>query len=419
MPRFFYTLLLWLLMPLVPLKLLWRAIRQPEYLRHVRERFGRFDARPERPVIWLHCVSVGETRAAAPLVELLLQRYPGHAILLTHATPTGRAAGEQLFGDRVLRCYLPYDLPFAVKRFLRHFRPQVGLLLETELWFNLIRACKRRGIPLMLVNARMSAKSARGYARLGTLVEQGLANLAKVAAQTRGDAERLCELGAPEVEVTGNLKFDVAPPADTATRGEALRRQLGAQRPVFLAASTRAGEEALVLDAVAKAAVPGLLTLIVPRHPQRFDAVAALLEQRGVAYVRRSALRGETGVPQEIAVVLGDSMGEMPVYYASCDIAFIGGSLLPFGGQNLIEACALGRPVLIGPHTFNFDEAASEAVMKGAAARVWHVAGLAAELRELLEGAKARKCMGEAGLAFAEANRGAARKTLRLVEKVI
>jgi 3-deoxy-D-manno-octulosonic-acid transferase len=416
MSRFLYMILLWLLVPLVPLKLLWRSMRQPEYLQHVGERFGFFDGMPEKPVIWLHCVSVGETRASAPLVELLRQHYPNHAILLTHATPTGRAAGEQLFGDTVLRAYLPYDLPFAVKRFLRHFRPRAGLLMETELWFNLIHACKAKGVPLLLVNARMSAKSARGYARLGWLVENALIQLAAVAAQTRVDAERLCELGAPQVVVTGNLKFDVVAPADVARLGEDLRQSFDGQRPVFLAASTREGEETLVLDAVAQAAVPGLLTVIVPRHPQRFGEVAGELQKRGLKYRRRSE---KVSVEPDCAVMLGDSMGEMPAYYAACDVAFIGGSLLPYGGQNLIEACALGRPVLIGPHTFNFDEAASEAITQGAAARVWNVAGLASELRELMGDAGARKRMGEAGLKFAAVNRGAALRTLALVEKFI
>lgn len=458
MLRLLYTVLLFLLLPLVPLRLLWRSLRQPEYLHHCGERFGFFGPVADQPVIWLHCVSVGETRASAPLVELLRQRYPGHAILLTHTTPTGRAASEQLFGDTVLRAYLPYDLPFAVGRFLKHFRPQVGLLMETELWFNLIHACKARGIPLLLVNARMSAKSARGYARLGWLVENALEQLTAVAAQTREDAERLCELGAPQAVVTGNLKFDVMPSEDAMQQAGALRKLCGEGRPVFLAASTREGEEALVLDAVAQAAVPGLLTVIVPRHPQRFDEVAALLEKRGLPYVRRSSLQsgfhgssiqsrlpakrereGDEEAPQtvqpvrqgadedadkvivkqEISIILGDSMGEMPAYYAACDLAFIGGSLLPYGGQNLIEACALGKPVLIGPHTFNFEEAASQAVLQGAAARVWDASSLASELRELMADAAACKRMGEAGLAFAAANRGAAQRTLALVEKLI
>lgn len=416
MSRFLYTVLLWLLLPLVPLRLLWRSLRQPEYLRHLGERFGFFGAAPDKPVIWLHCVSVGETRASAPLIQLLQQRYPDHVILLTHATPTGRAAGEQLFGGSVLRAYLPYDLPFAVGRFLNHFQPRVGLLMETELWFNLIQACQTKGVPLLLVNARMSPKSERGYARLGGLVEHALQQLAVIAAQTSGDAVRLSGLGAPQVEVTGNIKFDVAPPADAARQGQALRQLFGVRRPVFLAASTREGEESLVLEAVARAAVPGLLTIIVPRHPQRFDEVAALLQKRGVRYRRRSE---NTAVELDCPVLLGDSMGEMPTYYAACDLTFIGGSLLPYGGQNLIEACALGKPVLIGPHTFNFDEAASQALMQGAAARIRDVSGLASELRGLMGDAAARKRMGEAGVAFAAANRGAAQRTLALLEKFI
>jgi 3-deoxy-D-manno-octulosonic-acid transferase len=411
MPRFLYTCLLWLLLPLIPLRLIWRGMRQPEYLQHVGERFGFFPHVVERPVIWLHCVSVGETQAAAPLARLLQHRYPGHTLLITHATPTGRATSERLFGDSVLRAYLPYDLPFAVGRFLAHFRPAAGLLLETELWFNLIHACHARNTPLLLVNARLSARSARGYARLGWLVEEALTSLAAIGAQTRDDAERLCELGAPQAVVTGNLKFDATPAEGNAD----IARLCGSGRPVFLAASTREGEEPLILDAVGQAAVPGLLTLLVPRHPQRFDEVAALLQARGLRYCRRS----ENRPAQDCDVLLGDSMGEMASYYAACDFAYIGGSLLPYGGQNLIEACALGKPVLIGPHTYNFEQAASEAVFKGAALRVWDVAGLAAEIGRLTTDEAARKRMGEAGLAFAAANRGAARRTLALVEKVL
>ncbi len=416
MPRFLYTLLLLLILPFVPLRLLWRSFRQPEYLHYWPERFGFFKVRSEKPVIWLHCVSVGETRASAPLIKLIQQQYPEHVVLLTHATPTGRATGEQLFGDNVLRAYLPYDLPFAVASFLRHFRPVIGLLMETELWFNLIHACKAIQIPLLLVNARLSERSARGYARLGYLTEQGLANLAAIAAQTRPDAERLCELGAPQVEVTGNLKFDVSPPENADELAAAMRKLIGGDRLVLLAASTRDGEEALLLDAVAKAGIQELLTVIVPRHPQRFDEVADLLQKRGIRYGRRS---DHARLSPDCSVLLGDSMGEMYAYYAACDLALIGGSLLPYGGQNLIEACAMGKPVLIGPHTFNFDEAASQAVMQGAAARVWDVATLAAEISTLMSDAKSRKRMGEAGLMFADANRGAAKRTLALIGRWI
>jgi 3-deoxy-D-manno-octulosonic-acid transferase len=417
MSRLTYTVLLYALLPLALLKLLWRALRQPEYLQHIPERFGFYPALPDRrPLIWLHTVSVGETRAAAPLVERLRQRYPQHRILLTHATPTGRAAGQQLFGDGVLRCYLPYDLPGAMARFLRHFQPQIGLLMETELWFNLIAACGRQDIPLLLVNARLSEKSARGYAKLGPLVADGLCGLAAIAAQTEADAARLRQLGAPVVTVMGNLKFDVEPPREAGAQGEVLRGLFGAARPVFLAASTRDGEEALILDAVRAAAIPGLLTVIVPRHPQRFNEVAGLITRRGFGMARRSA---SLPVPATCEVVLGDSMGEMFVYYAACDVAFIGGSLLPFGGQNLIEACAMGRPVLIGPHTYNFEAAANAALQAGAAVRVEDVAALTVRLQRLFADAGERQRMAEAATKFTSGQKGSVDRLLALLEPLM
>lgn len=432
MPRWTYTLLLCLLLPFALLKLVWRAFRQPEYLRHVPERFGFYrNSRPDQPLIWLHAVSVGETRATAPLVALLRLRYPQHRILMTHTTPTGREAGEQLFGNDVLRCYLPYDLPGAMARFLDHFQPGVGLLMETELWFNLIAACEQRGVPLMLVNARLSERSARGYARLGKLVEEGLGRLTRVAAQTEDDAQRLRKLGAREVAVTGNLKFDVTPPLEMQARGEALRRLFGQERLIFLAASTRDGEESLVLDAVAAANVPGLLTVIVPRHPQRFNEVAGMIERRGLAFIRRSSLleaspspqlspsRGEGAVGQGVQVVLGDSMGEMFAYYAACDVAFIGGSLLPLGGQNLIEACAMGKPVLIGPHTWNFEAVAQSALAAGAALRVEDPAALGAKLRELFADNELRERMSRQALAFSGSHSGASERVMAVIEETL
>ena len=437
MPRLIYTLLLYLLLPLTPLKLLWRGLRQPEYRQHWGERFGYYRSpRPQtQPLIWLHCVSVGETRGAAPLVRELQARHPHHRILLTHATPTGREAGEQLFGDQVERAYLPYDVPGAVHRFLQHYRPAIGLLMETELWFNLIAACKARGIPLLLVNGRMSAKSARGYARFGRLTAQGLGNLAAVAAQTQADAERLQTLGANNPLVLGNLKFDVTPPPQALEQGALLRAKLGRKRPLLLAASTREGEEALILDAVAAAQVPQLLTVIVPRHPQRFDEVAELLRKRNIAFLRKSELDATPAAALEQAgysdaahkasdsvmarnqmdVLLGDSMGEMFTYYTACDAAFIGGSLLPYGGQNLIEACAVGKPVLIGPHTYNFTAAAEQAITAEAALRVQDVQGLAQALQVLFNDAEKRQQMGEAGLAFSSGSRGATTRIADLV----
>lgn len=411
MSRFLYSALLYLLLPFVPLKLLWRGIKQPEYLQYWAERFGFFTVKPTRPLIWLHCVSVGETRAAAPLVAELQQRYPQHQLLLTHATPTGRTTGEQLFGDSVLQCYLPYDTPGAVCRFLSHFQPAIGLLMETELWFNLIAACKRHHIPLLLVNARLSEKSAHGYAKIGQLTRQGLQNLAAIAAQTMQDAERLQQLGALNIEVLGNLKFDVKPPADAAGSGAKLRQVLGNDRPVFLAASTREGEEEMILDAVAAAQIPDLLTIIVPRHPQRFDEVADLLKNRNLPFARRS--RSPANV--KAAFFLGDSMGEMFTYYAACDIAFIGGSLLPFGGQNLIEACAMGKPVLIGPHTFNFAAVAEQAVAQCAAWRVSDKAELAMALQRLFDNLAMRQNMAQAALEFSLSAGGASQRITDLI----
>jgi len=411
MARCAYTLLSYLLLPYALLHLVVRGRKQPAYLKHVGERFGFYTLTPAKPVIWLHAVSVGETRAAQPLVKALRKAYPEHQILLTHMTPTGRETGEQLFGEGVLRCYLPYDFPQAVKRFLLHFKPVAGVLLETEIWFNLIHLCKRANIPLYLVNARLSEKSAARYSAFRNLVGAGLKELTAVAAQTESDAERLRALGANTVQVTGNLKFDIRPPFFALELGRELRSNFGA-RPVFLAASTRVGEEELVLQAVSSANIPGLLSVIVPRHPQRFDEVAALLERRGIRFQRRSE---EKAAANDTQVVLGDSMGEMFAYYAACDVAFVGGSLLPLGGQNLLEACAMGKPVLIGPHTFNFADASELAVQAGAAERVQDAAALGLALKILFADEQKRKKMGEAGRAFCAAHQGATQKILNLI----
>ena len=410
--RRLYTLVLYLMLPFALLRLLWRARRQPGYVRHVAERLGYYAAAPEAPLIWLHAVSVGETRAAEPLVRALQARHPQCRILLTHMTPTGRETGETLFGGRVERCYLPYDFPGAVARFLDHFRPRAGIMMETEIWPNLIRAGRARSIPLYLVNARLSEKSYAGYRRFAGLTRESLAGFAAVAAQSEDDARRLAALGAGEVRVTGNVKFDVAPPPEQLELGQALRRGMGEARPVLLAASTREGEEALLLDALEGIAAPGLLTVIVPRHPQRFDEVARLLESRGVRYQRRSA---NAATPPGIRVVLGDSMGEMFAYYAACDVAFIGGSLLPLGGQNLIEACAVGKPVLIGPSTYNFAEAAELAMRAGAVIQVPDPAALAREAGRLLRDPAAAQRMAQAALAFASTHRGATARVIALI----
>ncbi len=406
-----YKFLLYLLLPFTALKLLWRARKQAEYLQHWRERYGFYRTPINKPVIWLHCVSVGETRAAMPLVKALLNQYPNHQILLTHTTPTGRAASEQLFSDDVQRVYLPYDVPFAVNGFLRHFKPVLGVLMETELWFNLIAACKQHSIPLLLVNARLSERSARGYAKVGKLVRQGLQDLAEIAAQTQADAERLEQLGAKQVSVVGNLKFDVMPPDNAVIQGEQLRALLGKNRPVFLAASTREGEEAIILNAIIQ--IPDLVTVIVPRHPQRFSEVEALLQQRGIQYQKRSSLQQVAN--DNTQVILGDTMGELFTYYASADICLVGGSLLPYGGQNLIEAMRMAKPVLIGANTYNFKEVSELSVQKGAALRVNDAAEITQAIQSLLKNPHKQVEMGVAGLAICQASLGATQKTLAII----
>jgi len=411
--RFVYTLVLYAMLPYALLHLLWRARRQPAYLDHVAERFGRYDVAVQPPLIWVHAVSVGETRAAEPLIHALQRKYPHHSILLTHMTPTGRETGGTLFGERVLRCYLPYDFPFAVNRFLDHFKPACGVLLETEVWPNLIHACHVRDIPLYLVNARLSEKSFRRYRRFSALAAASLRELCGIVAQGQADAARLETLGAMVVKTTGNLKFDIVPDPGMVAKGVAWRYDYGRSRPVLLAASTREGEEALLLQALRENDIPELLTVIVPRHPQRFDEIAALLERERVPFQRRSA---DQRIAAETRVVLGDSMGEMFAYYAACDVAIIGGSLLPFGAQNLIEACAVGRPVIIGPHTYNFNEAAQSAIDVGAAMRITDArAALAAAIELLRDPARAQR-MAQAGLEFTRGHQGATAKVVDLIK---
>lgn len=407
--RFAYTALIWLLLPYVFFHLWWRSRKQPEYLKHIGERFGRYKARSDKPVIWIHTVSVGETRATVTLVQSLRTRYPDHQILLSHTTPTGRAASEQLYGDDVMRVYLPYDYPFAVQRFLRHFRPRVGVLLETEIWFNLIHACHAEAVPLLLLNARLSEKSARRYARFRRLARASLHKLYLISAQTEDDAMRLASLANRAVPVMGNLKFDIEPPPAMLELGKRLRSMFGEKRPVLLLASTREGEEELLLNALQHEEIEHLLVVIVPRHPQRFEEVAALIGRHGLHMQYRSH---DDPISAHTQVVLGDSMGEMFAYYVACDLAFIGGSLLPFGGQNLIEACSVGTSVLIGPHVFNFEQATEHAVANGAAMQVSHADDLVHQINILLHDTRQLELMSEAGKRFVNDNRGATKHAI-------
>ena len=418
--RVLYSLMWWLALPLVLGRLWWRGRREPGYRTHLGERLGFYGRRPEkRQTIMVHAVSVGETRAAEPLIEALLAARPDARILLTHMTPTGRATGKALFakhGDRVIQSFLPYDTGFMVGRFLRHFAPAACILMETEVWPNLIHGCAEYNVPVALVNARLSERSLRRGRKFKGLMTDAARALTLVAAQTPADAERIASLGAPNVAVTGSIKFDVVPPQAALDTGAMLRARFS-NRPVLLCASTREGEEALILDAyrAMDTRPAGMLLVLVPRHPQRFDEVARMVEGRGLTLARRSALPDNV----DADVLLGDSMGEMFAYYAACDCAFIGGSLLPLGGQNLIEACALAKPVLVGEHTFNFLQATEEAVAAGAALRVPDAPALLRTAAGLLDDDVRRAAMGAQALAFAARHRGATVRTVELLQQII
>lgn len=421
--RIVYSLLWWVGLPVVLLRLWVRGSKEPGYRLHIAERLGvyrQFDGVKTRPrIIWLHAVSVGETRASQPLVDALLAAYPAHTVLLTHMTATGRQTGKDVFvqhGARVIQSYLPYDTPCMTARFLDYFKPELGILMETEVWPNLVAQAAKRRIPMMLANARLSERSLRRGKRFGTVMEEAAQALQCVAAQTEADAARLKQFGARHVHVTGSIKFDVRPAQHLMGVGIGWRRQIG-ERPILLCASTRDGEEALIFEALAKH-TPDWLTIVVPRHPQRFDEVEALAKSSGFTVVRRSAM-GDAPLPKDVDILLGDSMGEMVAYYAACDVAFIGGSLLPMGGQNLIEACMLGRPVLLGEHTFNFQTSSDDAVKAGAALRVANADSLIGQAGRLLQDEAARNVMAGQARAFAKQHQGATARTMALIDTMI
>jgi 3-deoxy-D-manno-octulosonic-acid transferase len=409
-----YSLLLRLATPLYLLRLWWRGRREPGYRQAIAERLG-FGRRAAGPgALWLHAVSLGETQAAAALVDALRRLRPGLRLLLTHGTATGRSAGQALLRDGDLQCWLPWDTPGAVRRFLRRHRPRLGVLMETEIWPNLLHEAQARNVPVVLANARLSERSLARAERLRALLRPAGRRVALALAQTEADASRLRAAGATDVEVCGNLKFDVEPPARRVARG--LQWRQAVPRPVVLAASTREGEEAALLQAWGRLPAPRPLLLLVPRHPQRFDAVADLVRQAGFTLRRRSGWTTQPPADAAAADVwLGDSMGEMPLYYAAADVALLGGSFEPLGGQNLIEAAACGCPVVMGPHTFNFAQAAELALDAGAALRVENIdEGVVRAVA--LAGDPGRNDWVRHALAFAAAHRGAA---MRMAERIV
>ncbi len=398
---------------------LWRGLRDRSYWEALPQRLGFGPAVPPGG-LWVHAVSVGEVQAAASLVRALRRRHPQLPLVLTTSTPTGRGRARSLFGEEVALRYLPYDLPGPVRRFLDRTRPRLGIVLETELWPNLYRACGRRGLPLVLASARVSARSVRRYRLLGGLVRATLAHGVVVAAQSEADASRFAALGADPAQcrVVGNLKFDFELAPEAEAGGEALRATLGAARPLWVAGSTHEGEEELVLEAHARlrASRPDALLVLAPRHPPRFAAVAALLRRRGVAFVTRSSAAPLTAATE---VLLVDTLGELLLFYAAADVAFVGGSLVPVGGHNLLEPAALGKPVVTGPYTSNAAPVARLLVEAGAAEVVGDGPALAACVARLLADPAACRAIGGRGLAAISANRGALARFLALIEPLL
>jgi 3-deoxy-D-manno-octulosonic-acid transferase len=419
MNRTLYTLMFHLGLPLVALRLWLRARKAPAYRQRIGERFAVGLPAMRRGGIWVHAVSVGESIAAAPMIRALLERYPDAPITVTCMTPTGSERIRAMFAQepRIQHCYLPYDLPCAAGRFLDHVQPRLGIIMETELWPNHIAQCARRGIPVMLANARLSERSARGYGRFARLTRPMLAQMSGFAVQTEVEARRFIDLGArPEcVTVTGSIKFDLSIDPQLLESAARVREQWQtAGRPVWIAASTHAGEDESVLAAHQQvlASHPDALLILVPRHPERFGSVHDLCQQQGFATVRRST--GQDVNPAT-SVLLGDTMGELLFLYALADVAFVGGSLVPNGGHNLLEPAALAKPVLSGPHLFNFLEIAGMLRSAGALEEVNDATALAAAVQRLFDQRQLAESMASAGLNVMKANQGALQRLLDLI----
>lgn len=404
-----YSLVLGLLKPAYVARLWWRGRAEPGYRHAIGERLGRYDHAPSSGWLWLHAVSLGETRAAGALIDALRAQRPQLRLLLTHGTATGREAGRALLREGDRQAWLPYDTPAVVRRFLQQFHPAVGVLMETEVWPNLIAAARERGVPMVLASARLSVRSQRKGERLAAVLHPAVESLALVLAQSEADAQRLREAGARDVRVAGNLKYDMTPDMALVERGRAWRDALG--RPVVLFAVSREGEEAALLAAWSQRVRDERrpLLVIVPRHPQRFDEVAGLVTAAGLTLARRSTWADVPAADAQAADAwLGDSMREMPLYYGLGQVALLGGSFAPLGGQNLIEAAACGCPVVMGPHTFNFAEASALAEAAGAARRVADIEAALDAALVLLADPAALEAAAAASTRFAAAHRGAA-----------
>jgi|KBSSwiStaDraftv2_1062776.scaffolds.fasta_scaffold00607_8 3-deoxy-D-manno-octulosonic-acid transferase len=422
--RYLYILAVYLAAPLISLVMLWRGFGDRSYWSNFAERFG-FGERLPPGSVWVHAVSVGEVQASAALVTTLRERYPGIPVVVTTLTPTGATRAKTLFKDLAHVRYIPFDLPGSVRRFFNRVQPRAAVIFETELWPNLYHQCGRRRIPLVLASARISSRSVGRYRRLGSLFRDALARGVVVAAQGEGDADRFKSLGAdPErTHVTGNIKFDFSVPHDIGERGRRLREFYAPQRPMWVAGSTHAGEEEIILEAqrIVRGTHPRALLVLVPRHPPRFDEVAYALQRAGIRFVRRSQRLGEkAGAAAGLAeVLLVDTLGELLEFYAAADVAFVGGSLVPIGGHNLLEPAALGLPILTGPHTANSADIAQLLIARGAAEVVHNADELGDQVAMLLSNPDERDRIGALGRDSVDSNRGALGKLLGLIEPLL
>lgn len=417
MQRIIYSFLLYLAIPLVLSRLLWRGWKHHGYWQRWQERFGFVTA----PVgcIWIHAVSVGEFQAAIPLIQQLKQhcRQP---IFITTTTVTGSQRVRTVFGDHIYHSYLPYDLPDATTRFLHRVQPSLLILMETELWFNLLHHCQQRQIPVILANARLSERSARGYRNIASITRQMLNCINQIAAQTAQDAQRFIDLGMnpAKVQIIGNIKFEARLPASLAIHAQQLRQSLGNSRPIWIAASTHDAEELQVLTAFAeiKRQLPETLLILVPRHPERFTKVANLCVKSGYSVIKRS-----DNLPTTVAmdIYLGDTMGELILLYAVSDVAFIGGSLVAVGGHNMLEAAAVGIPIIFGKHIFNFAEIGHNLLTIGAARQVENAAALATVVVDYLQHPEVRHQAGQQGLQFIQHNQGALTRLLDIINTYV
>lgn len=414
--RVIYSAVFYLLLPLIFGRLLWRSIKAPEYRKRYWERLGLYRHGFEGPFIWFHAVSVGEAEAAFPLIKRLQQNYPAKKILITTTTPTGSARVQAVLADSITHVYLPYDMPGSVARFIAAFKPELGVVMETEIWPNLFAACAAKDIPLCIVNARLSDRSARGYAKIPSLIKPALACVSQIAAQTQEDAERFVSIGANRelVQAVGNLKFDIDIDPQFLDRGKQLKQEYFAGRFVWIIASTHKNEEAIFLNLYPKlkASIPELLLLLVPRHPERFSEVERLIVGNDLKPITRSSglkCAGETDV------FLLDSMGELKLFYAAADLAFVGGSMVPVGGHNILEPAALGVPVMFGPYMDNFREIQVNVLAAEAAVQCFNEAEILSNVDYFHQNPTASDALVQRGLQFVADNKGALEKIVTLI----